>query len=62
MCVVVVVVAIRDSLSIERRTRDRKVARSNPGDAAGEFPSPELTLCADFYSVSVPPPCYRSGT
>ena len=27
---------------------------------AGEFTSPELTLCAD--SVSVPPPCYRSGT
>ena len=22
----------------------------------------ELTLCADTYSVSVPPPCYRSGT
>ena len=30
--------------------------------AAGEFSSPELTLCADSYSVSVPPPCYRSGT
>ena len=29
---------------------------------AGEFSSPELTLCADSYSVSVPPPCYHSGT
>ena len=28
--------------------------------AAGEFSSPELTLCADSYSGSVPPPCYRS--
>ena len=33
-----------------------------PAGAAGEFSSPELTLCADSYSVSVPPPCYRSGT
>ena len=24
--------------------------------AVGEFSSPELTLCADSYSVSVPPP------
>ena len=30
--------------------------------AAREFSSPELTLCADSYSVYVPPPCYRSGT
>ena len=28
----------------------------------GECFSPELTLCAGSYSVSVPPPCYRSGT
>ena len=27
----------------------------------GEFSPPALTLCADFYSVSVPPLCYRSG-
>ena len=33
-----------------------------PAGAAGEFSSPELTLCADFDSVSVPPPCYRNGT
>ena len=26
-------------------------------EAAGEFSSPESTLCADSYSVSVPPPC-----
>ena len=30
--------------------------------AAGEFYSRGLTSCADSYSVSVPPPCYRSGT
>ena len=29
---------------------------------AGEVLSPESTLCADSYSVSVPPLCYRSGT
>ena len=45
---------------LEGRTRDRKVASSNPGSRAGEFSSPELTLCADTYSVSVPPPCYPS--
>ena len=33
-----------------------------PAGGAGEFPSPELTLCADSYLVSVPPPSYRSGT
>ena len=27
----------------------------------GEFSSPELTLCADFYSMSVSPPCNSSG-
>ena len=31
-------------------------------EEAGEFSSPELTLCADSYSVPVPPPCYRCGT
>ena len=30
--------------------------------AAGEFSSPELSLYAVSYSVSVPPLCYRSGT
>ena len=27
-----------------------------PARAAGEFSSPPLTLCADYYSASVPPP------
>ena len=47
---------------LERPTRDRKVASSNPGRGGGEFSTLELTLCADSYSVSVPPPCYGSGT
>ena len=33
-----------------------------PAEAAGECSSPELTVCADSYSVSVPPPCYHSVT
>ena len=33
-----------------------------PAGAAVEFSSPDFTLCADSYSVSVPPSCYRSGT
>ena len=33
-----------------------------PAEAAGEFSSPESASCADSYSVSVSPPCYRSGT
>ena len=43
---------------LERRTRDRKVASSNPGRSGGRFfffLTPELTLCAGSYSVSVPP-------
>ena len=47
---------------LERRTRDRKVTSSNPGGSGGRNYSPELTFCADSYSVSVPSPCYRSGT
>ena len=31
-------------------------------EVAVEISSPESTLCADSYSVSVPPPCYHSGT
>ena len=31
-------------------------------DSAWEFSSPELTFCADSYWVSIPAPCYRSGT
>ena len=33
-----------------------------PAEAVGEFSSPESTLCADSYLVSVLPPCYCSGT
>ena len=33
-----------------------------PAGAAGEFSSPESTLGADSYLVSVPPSCYCSGT
>ena len=33
-----------------------------PAEVAGEFSSPESNVRADSYSVSVPPPCYRSGT
>ena len=29
-------------------------------EAAGEFSSPESILCADSYSVSAPPTCYRT--
>ena len=45
---------------VKRWTCDRKVASSNPdrggGGEAGEFSSPELSLCADSYSGSAPPP------
>ena len=33
-----------------------------PAGAAGECFLPELTLCADSYSVSVSLPCYRNAT
>ena len=51
-------VGSRDSLLVERWTRDRKVASSNPGRSGGKNFSPKLTLCADSYSVSVPPPVF----
>ena len=56
--------AYRDGWLVERRTNELKVASSNPGRSGGRifFSDPELSLCADSYSVSVPPPCYRSGT
>ena len=47
---------------LERRTRDRKVASSNPGKSCGRMFFSRVNLCADSYPVSVPPPCYRSGT
>ena len=33
-----------------------------PARATGEFSSPELSFCADSYSVSYPTPCYHNGT
>ena len=33
-----------------------------PAGAVGEFSSPELTFCADSYSVSFPPRFKHSGT
>ena len=33
-----------------------------PAVVVGEFSSPESTLCADSYSMSIPPLSYRSGT
>ena len=33
-----------------------------PAGTAGEFSSPGLTLCVDSHPVSLPSPCYRSGT
>ena len=33
-----------------------------PAGVVGEFSSPELNLCADSYSLSIPPQCYCSGT
>ena len=47
---------------VERRTRDRKVNGSISRSRWGEFSSPELTVCPDSYSVSVPSPRYQSGT
>ena len=45
----------------EHRTRDCKIAGSNPAGAAVEFSSAGSTFCAEaLISVSVPPPCYRS--
>ena len=32
-----------------------------PAEAVGVFSSPDLTLCADPYSVSVPSTCYHSS-
>ena len=45
----------------ELRTRDRKVASSNPGRSVGRIFCSRLNFVC-CYSVSVPPPCYRSGS
>ena len=44
----------RDSWSKGSEFESRQERRENS--------PPELTFCAGNYSVSVPPPCYRSGT
>ena len=41
---------------LERRTHDRKIVISIPGRNGRRIFSPVSTLCADSYSVSVPPP------
>ena len=47
---------------VKRRPRNRKFASSNlRGNGVRNFSS-RVNLCADSYSVSVPPPCYRRGT
>ena len=51
----------RDSLLVERRTRDRKVASSNTGRSCGRIFFSSVNFVRSF-SVSVPPLCYRSGT
>ena len=43
------------SLLEESRARDRKVPSSSSGWNGGRIFAPELTFCADSYSVSVPP-------
>ena len=49
---------------LERRTRDRKVASSNPGRSGGRiffFRVNFVFWLSVFFGVR-PPPCYRSGT
>ena len=52
------------ALWVERQTRDRKVAGSNPCWSGGRiFFSPGSTFCADSdFGIRSTPPCYRSGT
>ena len=38
-----------------------QIASTIPAEAVGERSSQDLTLCADSYTVSFPPPCYCSG-
>ena len=54
----------RDSLlvSLSARLVIERLQVRIPAEVAGEFSSPESTLCADSYSMSVPPLCYRNGT
>ena len=47
---------------LERRLMIDRLRVRIPVGAAGKSSSPELTLWAASYLVSVPPPCYSSGT
>ena len=47
---------------LERRTRDRKVAGSNPSWSGGIIFFSRVNFLCWFISVSIPPPCYRSST
>ena len=47
--------SILNSLSVERKTRDRKVASSNPGRSGGRISSPGVSLCAVVRSTPVLP-------
>ena len=46
---------------LERRTRDWKVADSNPCRSGGRIFFSKVDFLCWFISVSVPPPCYRSS-
>ena len=52
----------RDGVLVEAGLVIERLPVTISEGAAGEFSSPELTLCADSYSVSIPLPCYHSGT
>ena len=47
---------------LERRTRDRKVASSNPGRSGGRNVFSRVYFVFWLLLVSDPPLCYRSGT
>ena len=47
---------------LEHRTRDWKVAGSNPCWNGGRFSSPGSTFCADSYFGIRSTPCYHSST
>ena len=47
---------------VERRLTVERLRVRIPAGTVGDFSSPELRLRAYSYSVSIPPPRYRSGT
>ena len=52
----------QDSLLVEHLTCEQKVVNSVCSRSRGRIFFSQLSLCADSYSVSVPPPCYCRGT